>query len=110
MNDTVKLAVVGDRDSILVFHTLGIKSYPARTVEEAEAAVRAIVSADTRSVIFITEPVFAMIPEVVNRYKSQTFPVLIPIPDRMGTDGTGMQGIQENVKKAIGFDIFEADA
>ena len=44
-------------------------------------------------------------PEAIEKYKTEPFPAIIPIPNRFGTNGLGMKGIQDNIEKAIGADI-----
>lgn len=102
------LAVVGDRDSISAFRAVGMKTVAVRTAEETGDAVTQLAQSGC-SVIFITERAAAQIPEHIRKYKTQTFPAIIPIPDRFGTNGLGMQGIRDNVKKAVGFNIFEEE-
>ena len=106
METNGQMAVVGDRDSILAFRTLGMKTMAADTPKEAELLVNRL-SREGYHVIFITEKAAAMIPEVLAKYKTAAYPAVIPIPDRFGSNGAGMRGIQENMKKAVGFDIFE---
>ena len=56
-------------------------------------------------VIFLTEPLFACCTEAINKFKSETFPAIIPIPDSHGASGVAMANIKANVEKAIGADI-----
>lgn len=108
MAQTNSLAVVGDQDSIMAFRAVGIHTVAVRTPEETGDIVTRLALAGCR-VIFITEHAASMIPEYIHKYKTQTFPAIIPIPDRFGTNGLGMQGIRDNVKKAVGFNIFEEE-
>ena len=106
MNNNKTPAVVGDQDSIMAFHAVGMQTIAVNGVEETETAVFRLAQSGC-PVIFITERAAALVPEQLKKYKTQTFPVIIPIPDRSGSNGYGMQGIMDNVKKAVGFDIFE---
>ena len=56
-------------------------------------------------VIFLTEPVYAQCSEAINKFKTETFPAIIPIPDSHGPSGVAMAAIKANVEKAIGADI-----
>lgn len=56
-------------------------------------------------VIYITEQSAALVPETIQRYLTEPFPAIIPIPNREGTTGYGMAGIRKNIEKAIGADI-----
>ncbi len=105
MSNKNKIAVVGDRDSVIIFKALGFITEYADTQETIDRAVRALAREET-SVIYITEAAAEKVPETIARYKSEAFPVIIPIPDKNGSKGIGMKGISLNVEKAVGTDIF----
>lgn len=104
MSKKAKLAVVGDKDSIMIFQALGITTIYANTEHEVERAIHNLAKQEY-SVIYITEPAAELVPEAIERYKTELFPAIIPIPNRFGTNGLGMKGIQNNIEKAIGADI-----
>lgn len=104
MND--KIAVVGDKDSVLAFKAVGIDVYPTE-VSDAERIVKKL--ARDCAVIFVTEEVAAAIPEVIQKYTAKSFPAIIPIPTGVTSTGVGMDGIRRNVEKAIGADILFKD-
>lgn len=99
-----KIGVVGDRDSILGFKLLGLSVFPVREPKEAGLLVNRLAREDY-AVIFITESIAKDIEETIERYKAVPFPAIIPIPNNQGSVGLGMQGIKDNVEKAIGVDI-----
>ena len=98
-----KIAVLGDKDSILAFKAIGIDVFPVNEDEQARETLKKL--ARKYSVIFITEDVAIKINDVVERYKSRAYPAVIPIPSSNGTNGYGMDQIHKNVEKAIGADI-----
>lgn len=104
MSNKNKLAAVGDRDSVILFKTLGFITVYAESTEEVERALRTLAREET-SVIYITEEAAAKVPEIIERYKSEPFPAIIPIPNKNGSTGFGMESIRKNVEKAIGTDI-----
>ncbi|NMA96148.1 MAG: V-type ATP synthase subunit F [Clostridiales bacterium] len=99
-----KIGVVGDRDSILGFKLLGLSVYPVREAKEASLLINRL-ARDDYAVIFITETMAKDIKETLDRYKAAPFPAIIPIPNNQGSIGLGMQGIKDNIEKAIGVDI-----
>lgn len=98
-----KIGVVGDTDSIIGFKSLGIDVYPAIGDDVTRVINRLAVSG--YAIIFVTEQAAQDAAETIERYKTSPFPAIIPIPGNRGTTGLGMQGIHENVEKAIGVDI-----
>lgn len=105
-NTTGKLAAVGDLASILSYRALGVHTVAADSPDEVEDAIDRLAAAGY-AVIFLTEPAAERVPEVLRRYKSRAYPILLPLPDRTGSTGFGRRGIDANVEKAIGTNIFE---
>lgn len=98
-----KIAVMGDRDSVLGFAALGLETKICDTADEAVRQIRAM--ADGYAVIYITEKLAAMIPEEINRFSSSLFPAVILIPGISGNTGCGMSAVKKSVERAVGADI-----
>ncbi len=98
-----KIAVLGDKDSILAFKAIGIEVFPVNEDEEAAETLKKL--ARKYSVIFVTEDIAIKINDVIERYKAKPYPAVIPIPSSRGSNGYGMDSIHKNVEKAIGADI-----
>ena len=97
------IAVVGDKDSVLAFKAIGIDAYPVDGEMQARNVVKEL--ARKYSVIFITDAIAMQIESLLKRYKTRPYPVVVPIPSAEGNTGFGMQGIKNDVEKAIGSDI-----
>lgn len=95
------IAMIGDKDSVLLGRAAGLDVYFETDGAAAGKLIDRLAKENTR-VIFITEPVFAAAKETVERYKSRTFPALIPVPSGSGTTGVAMENLRANVEKAIG--------
>ena len=98
------VGVIGESDAVAAFRTVGMRVQAARTAQEAQRAVHEMVTSGI-TVIFITEDVALMIPEVLDRYAGSPDVALIPIPGNRGTTGFGMKRVRANVEKAVGADI-----
>jgi len=99
-----KVAVVGDKDSILGFKALGIDVFPVIEKDEARRVVDSL-ARENYGIIFITEQTASLIPETIDRYKNQMLPAVILIPSNQGTLNIGMDMINKNVEKAVGSNI-----
>lgn len=102
------IAMIGDRDSVLIGKAVGLSVYDETDFDKASFLIHRLAREGVK-VIFITEEVFSGCAEAVNRYKSETFPAIIPIPDCHGTNGVCMAMLKANVEKAIGSDILFAE-
>ena len=98
-----KIAVVGDKDSILGFKALGVTTTRLPT-KEAIGALREI-ERDNVAVVCITEAVAEQIEDTVAELRRKPLPAVVLIPNNKGTLGLGMRLIKKNAEKAIGADI-----
>ena len=100
-----KLAVIGDRGSVQGFKAVGFDVFEA----EKDASIAELVNDLAKSeygIIFVTEELIAVNMDVVEKYKDDMLPAIIPIPGRNGSLGIGMANIHKNVERAVGADIF----
>ena len=98
-----KIAIIGDKDSILSFKAIGVDVYPAKNYFDAQDTLKKL--AREYAVIFITEDIAEKIQDIIKRYKVRPIPAVIPIPSAQGSSGFGMKSISKDVEQAIGEDI-----
>ena len=106
MSKNLKVAVVGDRESVLGFRALGLEVATPKTPDEARNAVDRL-AREGSAVIFLTERLAEQIPETVERYIGEIAPAIILIPDRGGSLGLGRAAISMRVEKAVGRNILD---
>lgn len=99
-----KIAVVGDKDSILCFKALGVDVFTATRASQSRKIIDNIAK-EGYGVIFITEEFAKEIPETLERYKQKITPAIILIPSNKGSLNIGMDEINKNVEKAVGANI-----
>jgi V/A-type H+-transporting ATPase subunit F len=103
-----KIGIIGDEDSILGFKSLGLSVFPARDPSEAEKLVHELAKKEY-AVIYITEQIANVIPDVIESYRVSLLPAIIPIPGNQGVIGIGMQSVKRSVERAVGADILFKD-
>lgn len=101
-----KLAVLGDRDSVLGFRVLGFEVYPTEDRDSARGILRRLAKEDY-AVIYITEQLAADLSEDINEYSGRLTPAIILIPGKQGSMGIGMRGVHKAVERAVGADILK---
>ena len=104
MANDAKIAVIGDKESIIIFRALGFHTVDAVTGETVSKAIKKLAE-DNYAVIYITEDAAETAEETIDQYKTIAYPAIIPIPGRTGAKGIGMKSVRANVEKAIGADI-----
>ncbi len=103
-----KIAVIGDRDSIYGFATLGLETFPVTTKEEAQRTFHELAVTDY-AIIYITEKLYKEIEETVEKQQGHKFPAIIQIPGVSGNTGNGMASVKKLVEQAVGSDIIFND-
>ena len=99
-----KIAVLGDRDSVMGFKALGLETFFAEDAEQARHTLHRIAK-EEYAVVYLTEQLAAQMPADIARYKDELTPAIILIPGKEGSLGLGMANIKKSVERAVGADI-----
>ena len=99
-----KIAVLGDRDSVLGFKALGLDTFFVDSADEARHTLHRL-AREAYAIIYITEQLAQTIPDDVARYKTDVTPAVILIPGKTGSMGLGAQALKSAVERAVGADI-----
>ncbi len=111
-----KIAVMGDKDSILGFKAIGFDIYPTENKSpsddkstigdrEKKASLLAKLVDDGYALIYITEDTAYDIMDEISKYRNSYFPAIILIPGSTGSLGIGKRFVKESIEKAVGADI-----
>ena len=103
-----KIAVIGDRDSIYGFATLGLEVFPVEDPEEGAKTLLQLAHTDY-AVIYITESLLSSIPDTAEKFREQPLPAIIPIPGVKGNTRQGIANVKRMVEQAVGSDIIFGD-
>lgn len=96
-----KIAVIGDRESVYGFSSIGMEIFPVFTSEEGRETLKNLVKQDY-AVIFITEALAQKTQDLIDRYSKDTVPAIILIPGVTGNTGEGMSSVLKSIERAVG--------
>ena len=99
-----KIAVLGDRDSVMGFKVLGLDVFPVENPDDAKQTLHKLAK-DTYAVVYVTEQLAVSLEAEIARYKDDLTPAIILIPGKDGSLGIGMANVAKAVERAIGADI-----
>ena len=99
-----KVAIIGDKDSVMGFTAIGIDIFPVYEADEVKKTIHKLVE-EGYAIIYITEKCSIDGKEAIERYKDNELPAIIVVPGITGGMGLGMNGVRESAKRAIGADI-----
>ena len=98
------VAVIGDRDSIYGFASIGLSIFPVANAEEGAKTFKQLCKGEY-AVIYITESLAAEIEEEIEKTTGSFYPAVILIPGVYGNTGRGLAEVRKSVEKAVGSDI-----
>lgn len=99
-----KIAVLGDKDSVLGFRALGLDVFSADSAEQARPILHRLAK-EGYAIIYLTEQLASGLNAEMARYKDELTPAIILIPGKEGSLGIGMENIKTAVERAVGADI-----
>lgn len=100
-----KIGIIGERDSVLGFMSLGFSVHEAKDADEAARTLHTIVSTGEYAIIFVVENYAEKIAEDIARYRDNPLPAIISLPGQSGNTGYGLAAIKNAVERAVGTDI-----
>ena len=102
-----KTAIIGDGESILVFKAVGVEPFSVKSAAEAEKKLAEI--SKEYKIIFITDDIAAKIDEKIRQYTTKSYPIIVSVPSKAGSNGYGEKTLMEAMEKALGINIFSAN-
>ncbi|NLU23916.1 MAG: V-type ATP synthase subunit F [Clostridiales bacterium] len=99
-----KIAVMGDRDSVLGFRALGLDVVFVEDTETARHELHRLAGSDY-AIIYVTEQLSLALDDEIKKYKDAVTPAIILIPGKGGSMGLGEASLHSAVERAVGADI-----
>ncbi|MBA7663140.1 V-type sodium ATPase subunit G [subsurface metagenome] len=99
-----KIALMGDKDTIIGFKLLGVSLFPIAKKEEAAEMLNKLVK-EEYAAIFVTEEIACQIFEEIEMLQKTSFASIIIIPSKLEKKHLGLKILRKNIEKAIGTDI-----
>lgn len=98
------VAVIGDRDSIYGFGSIGLNIFPVKDAEDGRETFKKLCRGDY-AVIYITEALAEELIDEIAETAEMLYPAVIPIPGVFGNTGRGIAEVKKSVEQAVGSDI-----
>lgn len=102
----LKIAVMGDRATVMGFKALGLEIFPVESAEEARGVFRRITRpGEDYAIIYVEEGIAKDLAAEIDKFKDTPTPAIILIPGREGPLGLGQSALKAAVERAVGSDI-----
>ena len=99
-----KIAVLGDRDSVLGFRALGLDVFFADDAETGRKTLHHLAQ-ESYAVVYVTEQLAQDMTAEIARYQDDMLPAVILIPGQGGALGLADRALHAAVERAVGADI-----
>ncbi|MGB6606299.1 MAG: V-type ATP synthase subunit F [Atribacterota bacterium] len=99
-----KIALMGNRETIIGFKLLGVSIFPVKKKEESVEILNKLIK-EEYAVIFITEEIGCQIIEEIEILQKTSFTSITIIPSKSEKNYLGLKILRKNIEKAIGTDI-----
>jgi V/A-type H+-transporting ATPase subunit F len=99
-----RLAVVGERTSVVAFEGLGIAAFPVESVEDARKTVSRLIRKKEHAVVFIKD-----IADVIAESSREYAPSVVLVPSSSGSQQIGLRKLSRVLKRALGTDILKVE-
>jgi V/A-type H+-transporting ATPase subunit F len=100
----VKIAVLGDTESVKGYACVGLDIYPCNDDAKARAVFKKITTGEY-GIIYITEEYAELLSGDIAKFDDRMLPAIIPIPGVKNNNGIGIARLKASVEKAVGSDI-----
>ena len=104
-----RLAVVGERATVIAFEGLGIAAFPVASIEDARKTVSGLIRKKEHAVIFITEDIGKHIPDIIAESSREYAPSVVLVPSSSGSQQIGLKKLSRVLKRALGTDILKIE-
>ena len=103
----MKIVTIADSDTVVGLRFAGVRdSYPVETLEEAREALHKAFQDESVGLIILTEKLGDQMRGMSTDYTSQhTFPVVVEIPDKHGTEKGRRDPLKDIIRRAGGIEL-----
>lgn len=101
-----KIAVLGEKDSIIGFSALGLEIFPAESATEARRLFKELTAnKDKYAIIYLTETFYSELSAEIEKFTESVTPAVILIPGAKGSLGLGQSALDNAAYRAVGANI-----
>ena len=100
-----KIVIIGERDDILPYQSIGVEIEPVKTVKEVISILRETAKDPLVGIILITENVAEQCLDTITELRSKTNKAITIVPTGQGSRRTSIIELNKEIARAVGVDI-----
>ena len=100
-----KIVIIGEKNDILPYQSIGVEIEPVKTIADTVAILREIVQNPSVIIILITENMAEQCLDTITELRSKTAKAITIVPTEQGSKHTSMIELNKEISRAVGMDI-----
>ncbi len=101
-----KVAVIGEKESIIGFSALGLNVFEIDDATGAEKKIKELIKLEY-GIIYLTEKVAQDLNERLEYYQVNYNAALVPIPGSDKSAKIGLENVRKSIERAVGSNILD---
>ena len=100
-----KIVIIGEREDVLPYQSIGVEIEPVKTVAETVSALRKTAQNTQVAIILITENMAEQCLDTIAEIRNKTARATTIIPTEQGSRHTSTMELNKEIARAVGIDI-----
>ena len=100
-----KIVIIGEREDVLPYQSIGVEIEPVKTVAETVSALRKTAQNTQVAIILITENMAEQCLDTIAELRNKTARAITIIPTEQGSRHTSTMELNKEIARAVGIDI-----
>ncbi len=101
----LKIVIIGEKNDILPYQSIGVEIEPVKTIAETVSALRKTAQNPSVAIILITENMAEQCLDTITELRSKTAKAITIVPTQQGSRQTSMIELSKEIGRAVGVDI-----
>jgi vacuolar-type H+-ATPase subunit F/Vma7 len=100
-----KIVIIGEKEDILPYQSIGIEIEPVKTTADTVSALRKTAQNAQVAIILITENMAEQCLDTITALRNKTSIPITIIPTEQGSKQTSVMELNKEISRAVGMDI-----
>jgi len=100
-----KVVIIGEKEDILPYQSLGVEIEPVKTIEETVNILKKTAQNPAVEIILITENMAEHCLDTIAELRNKTAKAITIIPTQQESKNTGTMELNKEIGRAVGMDI-----
>ena len=101
----LKIVIIGEKEDILPYQSIGVEIEPVKTIVDTVSVLRKTAQNPSVAIILITENMAEQCLDTITELRNKTAKAITIVPTEQGSRQISMLELNKEIGRAIGMDI-----